>query len=99
VVIAKTHIREMHHLPESQVSSIFADVMQVGRTLEKGFKPLKMNYVSLGNVDEHLHWHVMPRYEADPDHKDHPWKNSASFATRATTADDVKFLRSLFSRS
>lgn len=99
VVIAKTHIREIHNLPESQALALFADVMRVGRALDKKLKPLKMNYVSLGNVDEHLHWHVMPRYQSDPDHKDHPWKNSASFATRSTTADQVKFLKSLFSGS
>lgn len=97
VVIAKTHVREMHDLPESQSLAIFADVLRVGRALEQHFKPLKMNYVSLGNVDEHLHWHVMPRYKSDPDHKDHPWKNAAIFATRPTTEDTVKRLRSIFS--
>ena len=74
VVIAKTHVREIHNLPQDEALAIFADVMSVGRLIEKNFKSLKMNYVSLGNVDEHLHWHVMPRYDSDPDHKDHPWK-------------------------
>lgn len=97
VVIAKTHVREMHDLPESQALAIFADVLRVGRLLDQNFKPLKMNYASLGNVDEHLHWHVMPRYKSDPDHKDHPWKNATIFDTRPTSQDTVKRLRSIFS--
>lgn len=99
VVVAKKHIREIHSLPEAEALAIFADVMAVGRVIERGFKPLKMNYVSLGNVDEHLHWHVMPRYNSDPDHKDHPWKNAASFATRLTNSDAIKQIRSIFSTS
>jgi diadenosine tetraphosphate (Ap4A) HIT family hydrolase len=99
VVIAKTHIREMHNLPERQALDIFSDVLRVGRVIEEHFKPIKMNYVCLGNVDEHLHWHVIPRYKDDPDHKDHPWKNSVSFATRVTTSDDIKNLQLIFSRT
>jgi diadenosine tetraphosphate (Ap4A) HIT family hydrolase len=98
VVIAKTHIREMHHMEQSVAAKTFSDVLTVGRTIEAAFKSHKMNYVSLGNVDEHLHWHVMPRYTDDPDHKDHPWKNAGLFAQKPTTSDHVDNLRNVFSR-
>lgn len=98
VVISKTHIREMHALPTDKAGAIFQDLMSVGRTIEKHFKPHKMNYVSLGNVDEHLHWHVMPRYLSDPDHKDHPWKNSGRFKDFPTSHQDILKLAAAFSR-
>jgi diadenosine tetraphosphate (Ap4A) HIT family hydrolase len=58
-----------------------------------------MNYASLGNIDEHLHWHVIPRYASDPDHKEHPWKNSVIFADYPITPQAVAKLRSLFPTS
>ena len=96
VVIAKTHIREMHNLPAAAAARIFEDVLTVGRKIEGAFKSLKINYVSLGNVVEHLHWHVMPRYESDPDHKDHPWKNGSKFSEKPTTAAAIQSLKSIF---
>ena len=63
VVIAKNHVREMHHLPPEEAAKIFADVLAVGRKIEGAFKTHKMNYVSLGNVVEHLIRNV-------------PWKSS-----------------------
>ena len=97
VVIAKTHIREMHHLESSLAARLFSDVLAVGRTIEAAYNSHKINYVSLGNVDEHLHWHVMPRYTDDPDHKDHPWKNAGFFAQKPTTGDHLEKLRRIFS--
>ncbi len=96
VVIAKNHVREMHHLPPEAAANIFADVLAVGRKIEGAFKTYKMNYVSLGNVVEHLHWHVMPRTESDPDHKDHPWKNMSRFSENPTTPEAINHLRSIF---
>ena len=98
VVISKTHVREMHHMDQALAAKIFCDVMAVGRTIEAAFKSHKMNYVSLGNVDEHLHWHVMPRYTDDPDHKDHPWKNTGLFSQKPTTNGHVDNLRKVFSK-
>ena len=99
VVIAKVHTREMHDLPSGEATAMFQEVLNVGRTVQGGFRCLKMNYASLGNVDEHLHWHVIPRYASDPDHKEHPWKNAAIFADYPTTPEAVAKLRSLFPTS
>ena len=30
------------------------------------FKPVKLNYMTLGNTVPHLHTHVLPRYQDDP---------------------------------
>ena len=96
VVIAKRHIREMHDLPEQEASALFLDVLHVGRLIQAGMTCLKMNYVSLGNVHEHLHWHVIPRYVSDPDHKDHPWKNSHLFSKYPTTTESIGTIKGVF---
>lgn len=89
MVISKHHIREMHAMPAEVSAALFQDVLELGCAIEKAYKPWKINYASLGNVDEHLHWHVMPRYEDDPDKRDHPWKNSARFGDFTVTAEDI----------
>ncbi len=99
VVISKIHVREMHSLSEAAAAAIFRDVLNVGKQIESAYKSHKMNYVSLGNVDEHLHWHVMPRYLNDPDHRDHPWKNVQFFGEKPTTTGAIQKLKELFSRS
>ena len=38
----------------------------MGRAIEAAFRPVKMNYETLGNAVPHLHTHVMPRYADDP---------------------------------
>jgi diadenosine tetraphosphate (Ap4A) HIT family hydrolase len=97
VVISKTHVREMHQLPSVDGASIFADVLRVGKLINEHYHPLKMNYASLGNVDEHLHWHVIPRYETEPNPKEHPWAGAPFFSSHPTTVEDVKKLKLIFS--
>lgn len=94
VVVSKTHVREMHELPMEYSRALFQDVLEAGRKVQKAYKPWKLNYASFGNIEEHLHWHVIPRYESDPDHKDQPWKNAAKFKDAKTTEEDIKSLRS-----
>jgi diadenosine tetraphosphate (Ap4A) HIT family hydrolase len=96
VIISNIHIREMHKLPDELSVAMFKEIMKVGRKIDENLKPLKMNYASLGNVDEHLHWHVFPRYKSDPDHKDHPWKNAALFSDFLTNEQNIAQLRGLF---
>jgi diadenosine tetraphosphate (Ap4A) HIT family hydrolase len=39
----------------------------VSRAIEDCFRPRKLNYELLGNQVPHLHWHLFPRYDHDPD--------------------------------
>jgi diadenosine tetraphosphate (Ap4A) HIT family hydrolase len=96
VVISKVHIREMHHLNEELASHMFLDVLKVGKSIERHFKCFKINYVSLGNVDEHLHWHVIPRYEGDVHLKQHPWSNEPHFSNFLTSEQNIDELKSVF---
>lgn len=94
VVVSKIHVREMHALPSDVAAKMFADVLRLGKAVEQAFKPWKINYASLGNVEEHLHWHVIPRYESEGgDHKDQPWKNAARFGEFKTTHEMVEAVR------
>jgi len=63
--LSKIHVDELHKL--GSIRSIFLNEMAiVAEAVFNVFKPNKINYELLGNTDRHLHWHIIPRYDADP---------------------------------
>lgn len=60
------HVTEPHHLAAGEAAQYWADVLAVGRAVETYFKPMKVNYMTLGNQSPHLHTHVTARYLDDP---------------------------------
>ena len=60
------HVNEPTELDEAEAAGYWAEVLAVARALISMYKPLKMNYETLGNSLPHLHTHLVPRYTADP---------------------------------
>lgn len=60
------HVNEPTELDDDEAAGYWAEVLAVARALIAVFKPLKMNYETLGNSLPHLHTHLVPRYAADP---------------------------------
>lgn len=89
MVIARQHAREMHDLPIDVQQAVMADVFRAGRAIAQVYKPLKINYASLGNVVEHLHWHVIPRYREEADPTSHPWAEASRFKNHVTTPNEA----------
>jgi diadenosine tetraphosphate (Ap4A) HIT family hydrolase len=66
ILISKQHFREWHEVPEEIVAELNGNLRTIGATIQAKFQPHKLNLASLGNVVEHLHWHIIPRYLSDP---------------------------------
>ncbi|BCJ27963.1 hypothetical protein Asera_20710 [Actinocatenispora sera] len=66
VVWRGRHVVEPHHLTADEAVEYNTDVLHVGRGVKGHFRPLKINYQTLGNRMPHLHTHVTPRYRDDP---------------------------------
>ncbi|WP_250031984.1 HIT family protein [Paractinoplanes maris] len=66
VVWRGRHVVELHHLAEEEARQYNADVMRLGRAIEAYFRPVKINYMTAGNIVPHLHTHVTARYRDDP---------------------------------
>lgn len=45
----------------------------LAQAIDACFRPRKINYELLGNQVPHLHGHLFPRYDADPDHLKAVW--------------------------
>lgn len=46
---------------------------EVASAVFHAFQPAKLNYELLGNTDEHMHWHLFPRYKTDPEPQKPVW--------------------------
>jgi diadenosine tetraphosphate (Ap4A) HIT family hydrolase len=65
LLIANRHYTELHDMRPQEYSRFLEDMVKVGAALEKVFSSDKMNYQILGNIDPHVHAHIMPRYYGD----------------------------------
>lgn len=66
ILISGRHVREPYDLTAEENAAFFADLMRIGRALERAFTPTKMNFQILGNAVPHLHCHIIPRYHGGP---------------------------------
>jgi diadenosine tetraphosphate (Ap4A) HIT family hydrolase len=60
------HVNEPTELDEAEAAGYWAEVLAVARALIQVYRPLKMNYETLGNSLPHLHTHLLPRFTEDP---------------------------------
>jgi len=66
-LVARRHATELNHLPPEERTAYFNEMCRLAQAIEDAFHPRKINYELLGNQVPHLHWHLFPRYDHDPD--------------------------------
>lgn len=96
-VIYKECVKDLTSLDSDNQSSLFLEVMRAASALEKVMKPHRMNYSSLGNVVQHIHFHLFPRQkdELDSVSQKDPWFYSSDFSKFKTDLNEVQKLISL----
>lgn len=53
-------------LSSEEYQKFMLDLRTASKAIRVAVKPDHMNYELLGNMDPHLHWHIIPRYKNDP---------------------------------
>lgn len=71
--LSKIHAYELHELPKDFKKLFLEEMAIVAEAIFKAFSPVKLNYELLGNSEKHCHWHIIPRYENDPNLKQPIW--------------------------
>ncbi|MBV9924108.1 MAG: HIT family protein [Acidobacteria bacterium] len=79
LLLLKEHVRELHELEGEVYLALSRELITAGRAVVETFGPWKMNYSCYGNQDPHIHWHLFPRYDSEPDHLQQPWLHAAVF--------------------
>ena len=65
VVWRGDHVADPTELSDEDASAYWLETIHVARAIERYYKPLKLNFDTLGNTVPHLHTHVVPRYPID----------------------------------
>lgn len=78
IVTAKQHFTELCQLTASQRHTVIDEVALMAQAVHAVVKPRKINYEWLGNQVPHMHWHLFPRQEADPQHLQAVWLDIAA---------------------
>lgn len=73
LLISRRHATELSQLDEPERRAYLDEMTTLARAIEQAFRPRKMNYELLGNQVPHLHWHLFPRYDHDPDRLKPVW--------------------------
>lgn len=65
IVAYKDHISELTDISDDERNAFFADIAKVSKALHAAFHPNKVNYGAYADTGHHLHFHLVPKYEAD----------------------------------
>ena len=66
IVVVKGHYEDIAAIPPEKGAVLYAEMLRVSTAVRRACKADHMNYLSLGNVVRHVHWHVYPRTAGDP---------------------------------
>jgi len=94
--LCKDHKRELHELESDFRKEFLWEMSEVASAVFHAFHPRKLNYELLGNSDEHMHWHLFPRYESDPEPQRPVWsidKNTRYAESARPTDTEIKDLK------
>src|SRR5512139_2148598 len=66
ILALKDHEEHLAQLPLQRQERLWSEVVRVAQAIVQVMRPARMNYECLGNMVNHIHWHVIPRYADDP---------------------------------
>ena len=78
------HATGLEELSGAEYNAFMADLRRAAQAVRAAVHPDHMNYECLGNSSPHLHWHLVPRYRADP-RWGHPIWDGQPFEPRQIT--------------
>ncbi|AGX42932.1 HIT family protein [Clostridium saccharobutylicum] len=65
-VVFKEHKSEITDLTEEEAAAFIKDVRKVAKAIQKIFNPDKINYGAFADTMQHLHFHIVPKYNGGP---------------------------------
>lgn len=61
-VVLNSHKTELFQLDEDELAGFMSDVAKVAAAIQAAFAPDKINYAVYGDIDSHVHFHIVPKH-------------------------------------
>jgi diadenosine tetraphosphate (Ap4A) HIT family hydrolase len=94
-VVLRHHVREMTDLAAEERARLMDAVFATEAALRELMRPDKVNLASLGNITQHLHWHVIPRFRDDRHFPQPVWAQAARARPSRCAPDNAALAREL----
>lgn len=75
LLVFNQHYEDIFDIPGPQRELFIDDLRDVAETIKRSLNPDRLNYASLGNTIHHVHWHVIPRRESEPNPSRPIWEH------------------------
>lgn len=62
IVVLNDHKTELFQLSPTQRANYMDNVAAVAHAVHRLFTPVKINYAVYGDIDSHIHFHVVPKH-------------------------------------
>ena len=62
-VVFNRHVGNLFELSDAELKDFMLDIAKTARAINKVFSPNKVNYGAFADNMQHLHMHVVPKYE------------------------------------
>lgn len=66
IVAGLKHVSDITALDDAERDAFFRDLNRVARALHRLYAPDKINFGAYGDTGCHMHFHLVPKYKADP---------------------------------
>jgi len=66
-VVTKKHYTELYQLSKEELSVYMQEVAMVANTVANAFSADKINYSICGDIDSHIHFHIVPKKRGGKD--------------------------------
>ncbi len=87
-LVTKKHATELFELDPQVLSTYMAEVAQVARAVKAIFKADKINYYICGDIDQHLHMHIVPKHKGGSE-----WGQAFLMSGREVFLSEEKYSR------
>jgi diadenosine tetraphosphate (Ap4A) HIT family hydrolase len=75
ILVLREHQEDFARLSRPVVNSFIADTQRSGRAIQAAVEAERMNYAVLGNVESHIHMHIIPRWMNGKKRLSTPWEH------------------------
>ena len=95
LVVFPKHVEHLEDLDAYEMEHFMMCVTKVGRVVREVVGAKRMNYAVLGNAVPHVHAHVIPRFETDPNPNQSPWNrhDKAGELTKERATEIIEAIR------